>query len=269
MEEMMEEKMEEKTEDTPVSAPEEAPAETAEDITTMDDLSEELEASYKAAEEEGAGAEEEMDPVWATLIGYLKDKTVLNVKIGGIVNAGVIAYVENVRGFIPASRLSLEHVEDLNEWLHKKIRVRVITADPKKKRLVLSAREILRDEARAKAAEERKAAMEQTQIGDVMEGTVETLKEYGAFVRLENGLSGLGHVSQISDKRITSPDKVLKEGDTVKVKVIAIKDGKLSLSMKALLEKPAEESDGNRDYKLPRSENISTNLGSLLANLKL
>jgi len=254
MEEMMEGKIEEKAEN--------------QEATTMDDLAEELEASYKAAEETQETSDE-MDPVWATLNEYLKEKTVLSVKIGGIVNAGVIAYVENVRGFIPASRLSLAHVDDLNEWLHKKIRVRVITADPQKKRLVLSAREILREEAREKAAQERQTAMEQTNVGDIMDGTVETLKDYGAFVRLENGLSGLVHVSQISDKRITSPDKVLKEGDTVKVKVIAIKDGKLSLSMKALLDKPAEESDHSRDYKIPKSENISTNLGSLLANLKL
>lgn len=235
---------------------------------TMDDFSEELEASYKAAEET-ADASDELDPVWATLKGYLDEKTVLTVKVGGVVNAGVIAYVEGIRGFIPASRLSLEHVEDLNEWLNKKIKVRVITADPEKKRLVLSARELLRDEARAKEREARKAAMEQTKVGDVMDGTVETLKDYGAFVRLENGLSGLVHVSQISDKRVTSPSKVLKEGETVKVKVIAVKDGKLSLSMKALLEKPAEEAEDNERYEIPKSENISTNLGALLKNLKL
>lgn len=241
-----------------------------EEKMTMDDFSEELEASYKAAEE-SADASEELDPVWATLKGYLDEKTVLTVKIGGVVNAGVIAYVEGVRGFIPASRLSLEHVEDLNEWLNKKIKVRVITADPEKKRLVLSARELLRDEARAEASRKRQEAMEQTQVGDVMDGTVETLKDYGAFVRLENGLSGLVHVSQISDKRITAPSKVLKEGETVKVKVIAIKDGKLSLSMKALIEKPAEErnDDDNRHYDMPKSENISTSLGSLLKDIKL
>lgn len=239
-----------------------------EEKMTMDDFSEELEASYKAAEET-ADASDELDPVWATLKGYLDEKTVLTVKVGGVVNAGVIAYVEGIRGFIPASRLSLEHVEDLNEWLNKKIKVRVITADPEKKRLVLSARELLRDEARAKEREARKAAMEQTKVGDVMDGTVETLKDYGAFVRLENGLSGLVHVSQISDKRVTSPSKVLKEGETVKVKVIAVKDGKLSLSMKALLEKPAEEAEDNERYEIPKSENISTNLGALLKNLKL
>lgn len=240
-----------------------------EEKMTMDDFSEELEASYKAAEESAETSSEELDPVWATLKGYLDEKTVLTVKIGGVVNAGVIAYVEGVRGFIPASRLSLEHVEDLNEWLNKKIQVRVITADPEKKRLVLSARELLRDAARAEAAQKRQAAMEQTKVGDVMDGTVETLKDYGAFVRLENGLSGLVHVSQISDKRVTAPSKVLKEGETVKVKVIAVKDGKLSLSMKALLEKPAEEKKEDEHYEIPKSENISTNLGSLLKNLKL
>ena len=239
-----------------------------EEKLTMDDFKEELEASYKAAEESGAQDSEELDPVWATLQQYMDDKEVLNVKIGGVVNAGVIAYVDGVRGFIPASRLSLDHVDDLNEWLNKKIRVRVITVDPEKKRLVLSAREILRDEARAEAKQKEKEAFDQIKVGDVLDGKVENLKDYGAFIRLANGLSGLVHVSQISDKRVTSPEKVLKVGQDVQVKVIAIKDGKLSLSMKALLvneDEPAED----EHYTMPKSENISTNLGSLLANLKL
>lgn len=239
-----------------------------EEKLTMDDFKEELEASYKAAEESGAQDSEELDPVWATLQQYMDDKEVLNVKIGGVVNAGVIAYVDGVRGFIPASRLSLDHVDDLNEWLNKKIRVRVITVDPEKKRLVLSAREILRDEARAEAKQKEKEAFDQIKVGDVLDGKVENLKDYGAFIRLANGLSGLVHVSQISDKRVTSPEKVLKVGQDVQVKVIAIKDGKLSLSMKALLVKEDEPAEGEH-YTMPKSENISTNLGSLLANLKL
>ncbi|MCC8161971.1 MAG: S1 RNA-binding domain-containing protein [Lachnospiraceae bacterium] len=240
-----------------------------EENTTMDDLKEELEASCETAEAEAPAEDKGVDPVWATLQQYMDDKTVLTVKIGGVVNGGVIAYVEKVRGFIPASRLALEHVEDLNEWLHKKVKVRVITVDPEKKRLVLSAREILRSEARAAEQEKRKAAFEQTRVGDVMDGTVETLKEYGAFVRLENGLSGLVHVSQISDKRIETPDKVLSVGQTVKVKVTAIKDGKLSLSMKALLEKPDAGKQDNERYEMPKAEKISTNLGSLLKDIKL
>lgn len=239
-----------------------------EEKLTMDDFKEELEASYKAAEESGTQDSEELDPVWATLQQYMDDKEVLNVKIGGVVNAGVIAYVDGVRGFIPASRLSLDHVDDLNEWLNKKIRVRVITVDPEKKRLVLSAREILRDEARAEAKQKEKEAFDQIKVGDVLDGKVENLKDYGAFIRLANGLSGLVHVSQISDKRVTSPEKVLKVGQDVQVKVIAIKDGKLSLSMKALLVKEDEPVE-DEHYTMPKSENISTNLGSLLANLKL
>lgn len=231
---------------------------------TMDDLSEELEASYKAAEEAGTDDAEDLDPTWATLKQYLNDKTELTVKIGGVVNSGVVAYVEGIRGFIPASRLSLEHVEDLNEWLGKKIKVRVITADPDKKKLVLSAREILKEERDAKRQEE----FDKIQVGDVLEGTVETLKDYGAFIRLQGGLSGLVHVSQISDKRIPTPAKVLNVGDPVTVKVIAIKDGKLSLSMKALLHKE-EEQEEKTDYRLPKSEKISTNLGSLLSKLNL
>ena len=231
---------------------------------TMDDLSEELEASYKAAEEAGTDDAEDLDPTWATLKQYLNDKTELTVKIGGVVNSGVVAYVEGIRGFIPASRLSLEHVEDLNEWLGKKIKVRVITADPDKKKLVLSARDILREERDAKRQEE----FDKIQVGDVLEGTVETLKDYGAFIRLQGGLSGLVHVSQISDKRIPTPAKVLNVGDPVTVKVIAIKDGKLSLSMKALLHKE-EEQEEKTDYRLPKSEKISTTLGSLLSKLNL
>ncbi len=239
-----------------------------EEKKTMDDFAEELEASYKAAETAAVDTDDEADPIWAELKQQMEDKTVLTVKVGGVVNGGVIAYVDGIRGFIPASRLSLEHVEDLNEWLNKKVRVRVITADPEKKRLVLSAREILRAEARTTEDEKRKAAFEQVHVGDVLTGTVETLKDYGAFVRLTNGLSGLVHVSQISDKRVVSPDKVLKEGQEVQVKVIAIKDGKLSLSMKALLESVQEE-EANEHYEIPKSESIATSLGYLLKNIKL
>ena len=217
-----------------------------------------------------ADLEEHFDDAnpWNVVKSYMEKGTILPVKVEGIVNGGAIAMIEGIRGFIPASRLSLDHVDDLNEWLNKKIRVRVITVDPEKKRLVLSAREILRDEARAEAKQKEKEAFDQIKVGDVLDGKVENLKDYGAFVRLANGLSGLVHVSQISDKRVTSPEKVLKVGQDVQVKVIAIKDGKLSLSMKALLVKEDEPAE-DEHYTMPKSENISTNLGSLLANLKL
>ena len=238
-----------------------------EEKMTMDDLGAELEASYKEAEAAAAVDDnEELDPVWALLKQYLDEKTDLTVKVSGVVKAGVIAQIEGIRGFIPASRLALEHVEDLNEWIGKKIQVRVITVEPEKKRLVLSAREILREAQRAKRQEE----FAKIQTGDVLKGKVETLKDYGAFIRLENGASGLVHVSQISTQRVSTPSKVLKEGEEVNVKVIGIKDGKLSLSMKALMSGGEEErSETETSFKLPKAEAATTNLGSLLSKLNL
>lgn len=201
---------------------------------------------------------------WKKVAEYLENETVLDVKVGGVVNAGVIAYVEGLRGFIPASKLSLSYVENLEDFLNQEIQVRVITVDPEKKKLVLSAKEILRE----KAAEARKAKISNVEVGLVTEGKVESIQPYGAFIDLGDGLSGLVHVSQISEKRIKSPDVVLKVGDKVKVKVIAIKDGKLSLSMKALNDVAAEEI---REEKvvLPKTEELTTSLGDLFKNIKL
>ena len=100
------------------------------------------------------------------------------------------------------------------------------------------------------------------------EGTVESLQPYGAFINLGNGLSGLVHISQICAKRIKHPSAVLAVGDKVKVKVIAIKDGKLSLSMKALDDVAAEEIQ-EETIELPKTEEVTTTLGSLFKNIKL
>lgn len=204
------------------------------------------------------------DLAWEKLNQYMEDKTVLDVTVKGVVNAGVIAYVEGIRGFIPASKLSLSYVEDLNEYLNRQIQVQVIDLDRAKDRLILSARDILREKAR----EERNARISNVEVGLVTEGTVESIKPYGAFIDLGNGLSGLVHVSQISEKRIKDPSVVLSVGDKVKVKVIAIKEGKLSLSMKALNDVAVQEIE-EEVYELPKAEEATTSLGSLFANIKL
>ena len=99
-----------------------------------------------------------------------------------------------------------------------------------------------------------------------MNGTVETLQNYGAFIKLEDGLSGLVHISQISNKRVKMPSDVLNVGDEVQVKVIGIKDGKISLSMKAL---EVVEEEVVEKVEIPKAENIGTNLGNLFKNIKL
>ena len=203
---------------------------------------------------------------WDKLRSYKAEGTNLKVKVAGIVKSGVVAYLEGIRGFIPASKLSLNYVEedDLNDWLGKELEIRVIAADEEDDHLVLSAREILRE----KADEERKAKVSNVEIGLVTEGTVESIQPYGAFIDLGNGLSGLVHVSQICEKRIKTPAAVLKVGDKVKVKVINVKDGKLSLSMKALNDVAAEEIQ-EETIELPETEAVGTSLCSRFANIKL
>ena len=227
-------------------------------------MSEELLQEENRPEETMADYEEHFDDAnpWNVVQRYMENKTTLPVKVEGIVNGGAIAMVEGLRGFIPASRLSLSYIEDLETYLLKDIEVRVIEVNQAENRLVLSAREILREKEK-KAMEEKIASVK---VGSVVKGKVESLQTYGAFVRLEDGLSGLVHVSQISRKRVKSPKDVLSVGDEVTVKIIGLKDGKISLSMKAL-----EERDEEEDIKveIPKSENIGTSLGDLFKNLKL
>ena len=190
---------------------------------------------------------------WNVVQSYLEKGTVLPVKIEGIVNGGAIAMVEGIRGFIPASRLSLSYIEDLESYLLKDIEVQVIDVDQANNRLVLSARELLKE----KEKKEREEKIANIKVGSVLTGTVESLQNYGAFV----------HVSQISHKRIKFPKDVLNVGDEVQVKVIGVKDGKISLSMKALEEAIQEEEEVK--VEIPKSEDIGTSLGDLFKNIQL
>ena len=144
--------------------------------------------------------------------------------------------------------------------------VKIITVDAEQKRLVLSGRVVEQE----KAAAEKAAQIDAIAVGDIFEGTVEKITSYGAFIRLENGLSGLVHISQMSTKRIKTPNDVMAVGDTVKVKVIQKKEGKLSLSMKALLADDAAEPRYEKESVHFKSEgDAATNLGALLAGIKL
>lgn len=202
---------------------------------------------------------------WEKIREYKESGEALDVTVKGITNAGIIAYVEGIRGFIPASRLSLGYVEDTEEYLNRQIRVQVIEFDKDSKKLILSARELLREQAE----EERKKKISNVQVGLVTEGTVESLQPYGAFVDLGNGLSGLVHISQICEKRIKKPSEVLSVGDRVKVKVTAVKDGKLSLSIKEASDMMAKDIE-EEVYEVPDAgEEATTSLGSLFAGIKL
>jgi len=203
---------------------------------------------------------------WDVLKGYLEDESVHTVRIKGIVPSGVVAYLEGIRGFIPASQLSLDYVEDCNPWLGKDIDIAVITVDPQKEKLVLSAKTVLRKQQE----EARNHKISMLVPGSVVEGTVESLMPYGAFVNLGDGLSGLVHISQICEKRIKHPGEVLKEGEKVHAKILNTNDGKISLSIKALQEEMTDtEAENAEAIEYTTDEQATTSLGSLLAGLKL
>ena len=188
----------------------------------------------------------------------------VTVTVTEVVKGGVVADFEGIRAFIPISKLSLERIDDCNPFLYKEIEVRVFEANMDEDKLILSAKEILKE----KQEISRKKKLSDVQIGQVLHGTVATLKDYGAFIDLGDGLSGLVHISQISHKRIKHPGVALKEGQEVDVKVIDIKDGKISLSIKALLDDSEEVVSEDEEIQLPESEEIGTSLGDLLKGFK-
>ena len=180
------------------------------------------------------------DAKWDAFEEMMENKVVFTVPIDESVKAGVVTSV--------------------------KVDVVIITADREKQRLVLSGREA----AKIKRGQEKKARIEALKIGTVLEGKVETIKPYGAFVDLGNGISGLVHISQMSTKRVATPEEVCKEGDVVKVKITKVKDGKVSLSMKALEEAPAPTEDDIPELsQVVSHEKATTSLGDLLKNIKL
>lgn len=203
---------------------------------------------------------------WDVLSQYMEEKTDISVKVSEAVNAGVVAYVEGIRGFIPASQLALSYVEDVESYVGQKLTVRVITVDREKEKLVLSAKEILKEQEKEK--HDHKVAM--LVPGTVLEGTVESLQPYGAFVDLKDGLTGLVHISQICQKRIKKPSEVLKVGDKVKVKVLSTNDGKISLSIKAAEQEQEVEENQSLDMKqFSSDESVGTSLGDLFKKLGL
>ena len=211
---------------------------------TMADFAAELEESYKTLEEyEQYDIPEEDMTAWETLKEMMEQGTVVSVKVTESVPAGAVAFVEEVRGFIPASKLALHYVEDTSEYVGKTLRVRVISVDPETQKLILSAKSVLQEEQE----NEKQHKVSMMVPGTIVEGTVESL--------------------QICEKRIKKPSEVLKVGEKVKVKILNTENGKISLSIKAAGDGEAEELGETAEYS--DSESVSTGLGDLLAKLNL
>ena len=212
--------------------------------------------SLKEAREEEA---------WDRMKQALEDRTVYTVKVLTSVNAGVVAFLEGIRGFIPASQLALGYVEDVDQFVGETLEVIVITADPEKGRLVLSAKEV----AREKAAKEHEKKLDALQKGFITEGVIERIESYGVFVDIGDGLTGLVHISQICNKFLHSPNEVVKLGQKVKVKVLDVGEGKIRLSMKEaedIAPEVTEEAEVSMEY---HDEEATTSLAGLLAGIHI
>lgn len=201
---------------------------------------------------------------WEKLKLMMDEQTTVKVRIKESVPSGVITYLDGIRAFIPASQITLDYVEHTDDWIGKEIEVRVITVDAAREKLVLSGKAV----AREVQAEERNHKISMIVPGTVLEGTVETLMPYGAFVNLGNGLSGLVHISQICERRIGKPSEVLKEGQKVKAKVLNTNDNKISLSMKALEEEMVDTAGVENLEEYTDTKSTGTSLGDLLSGFK-
>ncbi|MCR5671655.1 MAG: 30S ribosomal protein S1 [Butyrivibrio sp.] len=155
------------------------------------------------------------------------NKEVLTAKVVQVLEGGLTVIVDEVRIFIPASLVSDSYEKDLSKYLDQEIQFVVSEYNPKRRRYIGNRRVLVT----AEKAEQAKKLFETIKVGDVVEGTVKNVTDFGAFIDL-GGADGLLHISEMSWGRVESPKKVFKIGDTVKVLVKNIDGSKIALSRK-------------------------------------
>ncbi|OEH84777.1 hypothetical protein BHU72_08055 [Desulfuribacillus stibiiarsenatis] len=166
---------------------------------------------------------------WEDLKNKYENSTTFEVKVADVVKGGLVVDL-GVRGFIPASHVERHFVEDFSEYKGKSIQVKIIEFDPENKKVILSQKMVLEAENNNLKSQ----AMSRVQIGSIIDGTVQRLTDFGAFVDI-GGIDGLIHVSELAWYRVDHPSDVVKEGDKVQVKVLSIDSSKerISLSLKS------------------------------------
>lgn len=175
--------------------------------------------------------------VWNEIEDKFKACETIKAPVTQVVKGGLVVDA-GVRGFVPASMVSDHFVEDLNQFKGQELELKIVEIEPSDNRLILSRKELVQAEREAK----RQAVMEKLVAGDVVEGKVARLTNFGAFIDL-GGVDGLVHVSEISYERVNKPADALKVGQEVKVKVLSVdaEKGRISLSIKQTLPEPWEQ----------------------------
>jgi len=181
---------------------------------------------------------------WEVVKDLKERGEIIIAKITGANSGGLLTEVSGVKAFLPVSQLSPDHyprVEDgdrgkileaLKKLVGEELKVKVIDVKPRAEKLIVSEREI--------AEENNREVLNQYKVGDIVDGTISGVADFGAFVRFLNTpqIEGLVHISELDHKLIENPKEIVKIGDVVKVKLLEIKDGRVSLSLKALKPDP-------------------------------
>ncbi|MGR9542802.1 30S ribosomal protein S1 [Priestia megaterium] len=174
------------------------------------------------------------EKAWDGLEAKLSSGEVFEAVVKEIVKGGLVVDI-GLRGFIPASLVETHFVDDFAEYQDQTLTVKVVELDKEKNRVILSHRAVVEEEL----VQQKENVLESLKEGQVLEGTVQRLTDFGAFVDV-GGVDGLVHISQLSHTRVEKPSDVVAEGDTVKVKVLSVdkSTGRVSLSIKDTLEGP-------------------------------
>ncbi|WP_456289874.1 30S ribosomal protein S1 [Paenibacillus sp. AK002] len=196
-------------------------------VVSINDDKESLVLSKRAIDTENS---------WEDLEKHFADQDVFEVTVADVVKGGLVADV-GARGFIPASMVERHFVEDFSDYKGRTLRVKVKELDRENNKVILSQKDVLEEEFEAN----KQKVMSELQDGQVLEGTVQRLTQFGAFVDV-GGVDGLVHVSEIAWSHVDKPSDVLSEGDQVRVKVLKVdpEKGKISLSIKAAAPGPWE-----------------------------
>lgn len=181
------------------------------------------------------------EKVWQTLRERMDKKEIIRTKILDANKGGLMVELNGVTGFLPVSQLSMEHyprVEDgdksrileaLKSFVGEMFDVQIITADSQEEKLIVSEKAVFEAEMDKK--------LSQLKIGEVVEGTVTGVVDFGAFVKFGE-MEGLAHISELAWQRIENPKDIIEVGDVIKAKVISIDKGRVSLSIKQLQQDP-------------------------------
>ncbi len=181
--------------------------------------------------------------IWGEAETAILSETLYSATVEEANKGGLILSWQGIKGFLPASQLSKDNYPrvpegdkdkilfELEKLVGKSMQVRIITADPKEGKLIFS-------EKTGTETEDKTSLIDKYHVGDVVEGEITGAVDFGVFVKLEQGLEGLVHISELDWGLVEDPRALFKVGDKTQVKVIEIKDGKISLSVKALKENP-------------------------------